>query len=62
MVYYFVMLTLKDSSSSLVRHASLSDLTAITDIYNYYVLNTSITFDLAPFTPETRRPWFNQFD
>ena len=62
MVYYFVMLTVKDSSSTLVRHASLSDLAAITEIYNYYVLNTSITFDLATFTPETRRPWFNQFD
>ena len=32
---------------------------ALTDIYNHYVKNTTITFDLHPFTPEERRAWFD---
>ena len=42
-----------------VRPASLDDLPALTDIYNHYVVNTTITFDLRPFTPEERRSWFD---
>ena len=42
-----------------VRPASLDDLPALTDIYNHYVVNTTITFDLRPFTPEERRAWFD---
>ena len=41
-----------------VRPAVEADLAALTDIYNHYVLHTAITFDLSPFTPEERRPWF----
>ncbi|GAA3979599.1 N-acetyltransferase family protein [Streptomyces plumbiresistens] len=40
-----------------VRPGVESDLTALTDIYNHYVLETPITFDTAAFTPEERRPW-----
>jgi phosphinothricin acetyltransferase len=40
-----------------VRPGVESDLTALTDIYNHYVLQTPITFDTAVFTPEERRPW-----
>ncbi|KOU57388.1 GCN5 family acetyltransferase [Streptomyces sp. MMG1533] len=40
-----------------VRPGVESDLTALTDIYNHYVRETSITFDTAVFTPEERRPW-----
>ncbi|WP_411149263.1 GNAT family N-acetyltransferase [Streptomyces sp. A30] len=40
-----------------VRPGVESDLTALTDIYNHYVLETPITFDTAVFTPEERRPW-----
>lgn len=43
----------------LVRSAVLGDLPALTDIYNHYVVHTTITFDLQPFTPEQRRPWFD---
>ena len=43
----------------LVRRAALADLPALTDIYNHYVVNTTITFDLQPFTPDDRRPWFD---
>jgi phosphinothricin acetyltransferase len=42
-----------------IRSATPNDLPALTDIYNHYVLNTAITFDLEPFTPEERRPWFD---
>jgi phosphinothricin acetyltransferase len=45
---------------TLVRAAVAGDLPALTDIYNHYVVNTAITFDLQPFTPEGRRGWFDE--
>src|SRR5437899_1712235 len=33
------------------------DLSALTDIYNHYVRETPITFDVTPITPDERRPW-----
>jgi phosphinothricin acetyltransferase len=42
-----------------IRPAVLSDLPAITDIYNHYIVNTTITFDLVPFEPDRRRAWFD---
>jgi phosphinothricin acetyltransferase len=42
-----------------IRAATLDDLQALTDIYNYYVVNTTITFDLRPFTATERRSWFD---
>lgn len=50
-----------NQSQVTIRDASAGDLPALTDIYNYYVLNTAVTFDVDLFTPETRRPWFDQF-
>src|SRR5436309_1104294 len=44
-----------------VRPAELKDLPGIVDIYNHYVLNTAVTFDVEPYTAETRLPWFDQF-
>ena len=44
-----------------IRHAREADLTQITEIYNHYVINTPITFDLEPYTADQRRPWFAQF-
>ena len=41
-----------------VRPATEDDLPALTDIYNHYVVNTPITFDLRPLTVDERRPWF----
>jgi phosphinothricin acetyltransferase len=35
-----------------IRDVKLSDSKAITDIYNYYILNTIITFEEDPITPE----------
>jgi phosphinothricin acetyltransferase len=43
-----------------VRAASLDDLSSLTEIYNYYVINTPITFDLQPYTAEQRLPWFTE--
>jgi phosphinothricin acetyltransferase len=45
---------------TMVRAAVAGDLQALTDIYNHYVVNTAITFDLQPFTPEGRRAWFDE--
>jgi len=44
---------------SVIRPATLDDLRALTDIYNYYVVNTAITFDVRPFAAEERRAWFD---
>jgi phosphinothricin acetyltransferase len=46
-------------SSILVRPAVLDDLAALTAIYNHYVVNSTITFDLRPFEPGERRGWFD---
>ena len=40
-----------------VRPGVEGDLEALTDLYNHYVRETSITFDTAVFTPEERRSW-----
>ena len=44
-----------------VRTAERVDLARITDIYNYYVLNTPVTFDVEAYTVERRETWFGQF-
>ena len=41
-----------------VRPATADDVPALTDIYNHYVVHTSITFDLQPFTVSERLTWF----
>ncbi|MGW3012297.1 N-acetyltransferase family protein [Streptomyces sp. NPDC001219] len=40
-----------------VRAGVEADLPALTDLYNHFIRETSLTFDLEPFTPEQRRPW-----
>lgn len=44
-----------------VRSATIDDLAAITEIYNHYVVNTAVTFDLEPFSVADRREWFSQY-
>jgi len=44
---------------AVIRAANIADLPALTDIYNHYVVNTTITFDTRPFTTEERRGWFD---
>ena len=45
-----------------IRSATLEDLQALTDIYNYYIVNTAITFETRTFSAEERRPWFDEHD
>lgn len=44
-----------------IRPGAEADLRDIVEIINHYVEHTAITFDVEPFTLETRRPWFDQF-
>ena len=44
-----------------IRPAVRDDLQRLTEIYNYYVLTTPVTFDIEPYTLERRLPWFEQF-
>jgi phosphinothricin acetyltransferase len=48
------------ASSYTIRPAAESDLPALTEIYNHYVVNSSITFDVRPLTVDERRPWFDE--
>ena len=44
-----------------IRHAAASDLHALTDIYNHYIVHTPFTFDLVPKTMQQRAHWMQQF-
>lgn len=44
-----------------LRLAEPGDLPGIVELYNHYVRETPITFDVDPYTVETRTPWFQQF-
>jgi phosphinothricin acetyltransferase len=43
-----------------IRPANRAELPRLTEIYNYYVINTPITFDLEPVSVEARTPWFEE--
>jgi phosphinothricin acetyltransferase len=43
-----------------IRAAIPADLTRLTEIYNHYVVNTPIIFDIEPYTVERRAAWFEQ--
>ena len=43
-----------------IRPAARDDLPRLTEIYNYYIINTPITFDLEPWTVEQRVQWFDE--
>lgn len=44
-----------------IRAATRTDLPRLTEIYNYYVVNTPVTFDVEPYTVAGREAWFTQF-
>jgi phosphinothricin acetyltransferase len=46
----------------LVRRASAGDMDAINGIYNHYILNTHITFDIEPWSIKKRLEWFSKFN
>ena len=44
-----------------IRPGQESDLEALVGIYNHNVLKTPVTFDVEPYTTESRRPWLEGF-
>jgi phosphinothricin acetyltransferase len=48
-------------SALIIRGIEQGDLPALLEIYNHYVLNTPITFDIEPRTLEQRQAWFDSF-
>jgi phosphinothricin acetyltransferase len=48
-------------SETRIRMAERRDLARITEIYDYYVVNTPVTFDVEAYTVERREAWFAQF-
>jgi phosphinothricin acetyltransferase len=44
-----------------IRPATGADLPRLTEIYNHYVINTAVTFDVEPYSVERRAAWFSQF-
>jgi phosphinothricin acetyltransferase len=44
-----------------IRPAGRGDLPRLTEIYNYYVIHTPVTFDIEPYILEKRAAWFDQF-
>ena len=46
--------------AALVRPATGSDLVAINDIYNHYVLHSTCTYQEAPESLEVRQQWFGR--
>src|ERR1700730_15656954 len=45
-----------------IRAATKNDVPRLTEIYNHYVINTAVTFDIEPYTIERRAAWFEQFE
>ena len=45
----------------MIRRGRHDDLAVLTAIYNHYIRETAITFDLEPYTVEARRPWLESF-
>jgi phosphinothricin acetyltransferase len=44
-----------------IRRIEQADLPALLDIYNHYVLNTPVTFDIEPRTLQQRQAWLDGF-
>jgi len=44
----------------MVRSAKLEDASQITDIYNYYILNTTVTFEKTPISSDTMKERIEQ--
>jgi len=44
----------------MIRPAVVGDLPELTSIYNHYIVNTTVTFDLRPISVDERRPWFDE--
>jgi len=51
----------KKLAGLVIRPAQETDLPRLTEIYNYYIRETAITFEVEPYSVEQRRPWLAQF-
>ena len=49
------------SGDILIRRVEQADLPALLDIYNWYILNTPVTFDIEPRTMTQRQAWIDTF-
>jgi len=49
-------------TKALIRRAELSDVPAITEIYNEAILTTTATFDTEPKSVDERKNWFESHD
>ena len=47
--------------STVIRKAEAADLNALVEIYNHYITETHITFDVEPFAVGARTQWFTPF-
>lgn len=48
-------------TDTVIRRAEARDLPALLAIYNHYVVNTHVTFDVEPRTLAQRQEWFDGF-
>ena len=44
-----------------IRAAAVGDLEAVNDLYNHYVRESHVTFDIVPVTMAARREWFTRY-
>jgi len=44
-----------------IRDAVADDIPALQEIYNHYILNTTVTFDIEPVSLENRMRWFSHY-
>lgn len=45
-----------------VRPALVADVPRITEIYNHYIVNTAVSFDIEPWMLDQRLEWFAHYD
>ena len=46
---------------ALIRRGRESDMSALRDIINHYIVNSVVTFEMVEMSLENRRTWFTQF-
>jgi len=44
-----------------IRRGVAGDVAALNDLYNHYIRETPVTFDLEPISLASKRAWFEQF-
>jgi len=51
----------KELGGLVIRPAQETDLPRLTEIYNYYIRETAVTFEVEAYSVEQRKPWLAQF-